>query len=117
VCADVTSYHPERPVDLVLICYLQVPADVRRTVIRAAADALAPGGTLLVVGHDSANLTDGTGGPQDPAVLFTAADLLADLSGTDLAIERADALLRPVEGADRPAIDALLRARRPSDKG
>jgi hypothetical protein len=69
---------------------------------------------LLVVGHDSRNLTDGTGGPQDPAVLFTAADLVADLDGLGLQIERADEVLRPVEGADRPAIDALLRAVRAS---
>ena len=36
-----------------------------------------------------------------------------DLEPTDLVIERADEVLRPVEGARRPAIDALLRARRP----
>jgi len=36
-----------------------------------AASALAPGATLLVVGHDSTNLTEGIGGPQDPAVLFS----------------------------------------------
>lgn len=32
----------------------------------------APGGVLLVPGHDVANLTDGYGGPQDPSILFTA---------------------------------------------
>jgi hypothetical protein len=81
--------------------------------MRNAAAALAPGGTLLVVGHDSTNLADGTGGPQEPAVLYTAADLAADLEGTGLAIDIAHAVLRPVDGADRPAIDALLRAHRP----
>ncbi|HEV7194067.1 MAG TPA: class I SAM-dependent methyltransferase [Jatrophihabitantaceae bacterium] len=113
VCDDVTAYRAPQPVDLVLICYLQVSAEVRRTVMRNAAAALAPGGTLLVVGHDSTNLADGTGGPQEPAVLYTAADLAADLEGTGLAIDIAHAVLRPVDGADRPAIDALLRAHRP----
>ena len=80
--------------------------------MRAAAEALAPGGLLLVIAHDSRNLTDGTGGPQDPHVLYTAADVAADLDGTGLTVERAGEVLRPVEGADRPAIDALLRARR-----
>ena len=42
---------------------------------------LRPGGTLLLVAHDSTNLTEGTGGPQDPAVLMTAEDVLADLDG------------------------------------
>jgi SAM-dependent methyltransferase len=114
VCADVTTYRAASSVDVALICYLQLPAASRRAAVRAAAGTLAPGGMLLVVGHDSRNLTDGTGGPQDPAVLFTAADLVADLDGLGLQIERADEVLRPVEGADRPAIDALLRAVRAS---
>jgi hypothetical protein len=66
-----------------------------------------------VVGHDSHNLTDGTGGPQDPAVLFTAGDIAADLGGTGLVVEKAVEVLRPVDGAPRPAIDALLRAVKP----
>jgi hypothetical protein len=81
--------------------------------VRNAAGALAPGGTLLVIGHDSTNLADGTGGPQDPSVLFTAADVAADLDGTGVSVDVAEAVLRPVEGAPRPAIDALLRAHRP----
>jgi hypothetical protein len=65
-----------------------------------------------VIGHDSTNLADGTGGPQDPTVLFTAADIASDLYGADLETDRADAVLRPVEGAPRAAIDALFRAHR-----
>jgi hypothetical protein len=34
----------------------------------AAAEAVAPGGTLLIVGHDLENLTSGHGGPQDAGV-------------------------------------------------
>ena len=33
--------------------------------LRRAAAALAPAGTLLVLGHDTTNLTDGHGGPKD----------------------------------------------------
>jgi SAM-dependent methyltransferase len=110
--ADVRTFEPDTPADLVLICYLQLgPAD-RRRVLQRAATSLATGGTLLVVGHDSRNLTDGTGGPQDPRVLYAAADLAADIAGTDLVVEQALELERPVEGAPRPALDALLRARR-----
>jgi SAM-dependent methyltransferase len=112
-CADATTYSSPQPVDLAVICYLQVVSTDRRRAMRGAAEALASGGTLLVVGHDSTNLTDGTGGPQDPSVLFTAADLAADLDGCGLEIDAAKAILRPVDGAPRPAIDALLRAHRP----
>jgi SAM-dependent methyltransferase len=108
--ADATTFVAPEPVDLALLCYLQVDAPARRSAVRAAAAALAPGGTLLVIGHDSRNRSEGVGGPQDPSVLFTAADLEDDLAGIGLRIEKAGEVLRPVDGADRPAIDALLRA-------
>jgi SAM-dependent methyltransferase len=113
VVADATSFDAPEPVDLALLCYLQLAAGERRAAVRHAARALAPGGLLLVIAHDSRNLTDGTGGPPDPAVLYTAGDVAADLEGTGLVVERAAEVLRPVEGAERPAIDALLRASRP----
>jgi SAM-dependent methyltransferase len=115
---DLLTYHPEPAAfDLVVLAYLQLPADARGAVIRSAAKALAVGGTLLVVAHDSANLTDGVGGPQDPAVLYTAADVQADLRDReDLTVLRAEAVLRPVaegpDGSARSAVDALLLARR-----
>ena len=112
VRADATGYHGE-PVDLALLCYLQLPAAQRGRALRAAAATLAPGGLLLVVAHDARNLAEGTGGPKDPAVLYTAAGVTEDLAGTGLVVERAGEVLRPVEGAERPAIDTLVRARRP----
>lgn len=110
-CHDATEVQVEPVYDLALLCYLQLPAPLRGRAVRNAAAALAPGGVLLVIAHDSANLTEGTGGPQDPAVLYTAADVVDDLGGA-LSVDRADAVLRPVDGAQRPAIDALLRAHR-----
>ena len=113
VHADATTYPPAADVDLALLCYLHLPRPEFQAALGHAADALGPGGTLLVIGHDSTNVDAGTGGPQDPAVLFTAADVMADLASTDLVIEHAEAVHRPVPGADRPAIDALVRAHRP----
>lgn len=112
VCADLLDYEPARGAhDLVVVLFLQLPADERRRVLLRAADALAPGGTLLLVGHDLANLTEGTGGPSDPNVLYTPEDVVSELPG--LEVEKAERILRDVDGADRPAIDALVRARRP----
>ena len=59
-----------------------------------------------MVAHDSTNITDGTGGPQDPAVLMTAEDVLADLAGNDLDVERAERVPRPV--GDATAYDCLV---------
>ncbi|WP_375498545.1 class I SAM-dependent methyltransferase [uncultured Jatrophihabitans sp.] len=114
ISADATTYEVDQPVDLALLCYLQLPAPLRAAAVQHAARALDPGGVLLVIAHDSRNLVDGTGGPQDPAVLYTAAEVMNDLAGTDLELEKAEEVLRPVENAERPAIDALLRVRRPS---
>jgi SAM-dependent methyltransferase len=93
--------------DLVVIAYLQIPAEARRDAVRRSVDALAPGGTFFLVAHDSSNLTEGTGGPQDPAVLYTAADVLDDLSDADLEVVRAERVPRHVEAGT--AWDALVR--------
>lgn len=118
VCADATQWRGEG-FDLAVVAYFQVPADARRTAVRNAVGSLRPGGTLLWVGHDSTNLTEGTGGPQDPAVLMTAQDLLGDLDGIAVDVERAERLARVVTAEDghgaevrRTAWDCVLRLRR-----
>ena len=80
--ADVLELRPG-PVgfDLAVLAYLQLPADERRTAVRTRSTRSRAGGTLLVVAHDSTNLIEGTGGPQDPAVLYTAEEVLGDLDG------------------------------------
>jgi SAM-dependent methyltransferase len=111
VCADLVSYVPEQGAfDLVLLLYLHIPPEERRTVLARAADALAPGGTFLLIGHDLTNMTEGVGGPSDPSIHVTPDEIAAELPGLD--IEKADRVLRDVAGEERDAIDALVRARR-----
>jgi ubiquinone/menaquinone biosynthesis C-methylase UbiE len=80
VCADVLTWSGEG-YDLAVVAYLQVPAEQRREAVRRAFRALRIGGVFFWVAHDTSNLTEGTGGPQDAAVLMTAEDVLDDLSG------------------------------------
>lgn len=110
--------------DLALVSYVHLEAYERTPLLRAAASTLAPGGTLLVIGHDASNLTEGVGGPQDPALLFTARDVSSDLqdmiSSGVLTVDRADRVAREVETEEgtRVAWDALFRAhRRDMSKG
>jgi SAM-dependent methyltransferase len=114
VAADLLHYPiAAAAFDLVLVLYLQLPAEERGQIVRNAARAVAPGGTFLLVGHDSRNLEHGYGGPQDPSVLYTAEDVAADLDA--LAIERAEVVERPVEtpdGTQAVALDVLVRAQR-----
>jgi len=100
--------------DLVLIAYLQVGADLRGRVLAGAAAALVPGGTLLVVGHDLTNLTEGVGGPTSPHVLYTPEAITAGLPA--LRILRAERVRRTVErdGGQATAVDTLVRAERPA---
>jgi len=114
VCADATTWAEPSAYDLVLLAYLQLPPPQRRAAVRAAYDSLAAGGTLLLVAHDATNLTEGTGGPQDPAVLMTAEDVLGDLADRACDVVRAERVSRTVgdghgEEPARTAWDCLVR--------
>jgi SAM-dependent methyltransferase len=117
VHADLLDYQPTPGrYDLVLIAYIQLPADRLTELARTAAAALAPGGTLLAVGHDRDNLTRGHGGPKDPSVLWTPQVVTAGLTG--LTVQQADQVDRTVSTPDgaRTAIDTLVRAVRPRER-
>ena len=66
---------------------------------------------LVVVGHALRNLTDGVGGPQDPAILNTPEGLEATAHAGGLTLERCEEVERDTEAGT--AIDAVLVARRP----
>lgn len=114
LAADATALDLPVAFDLALLVYLQLPQPARGQALRRAWHSLAPGGTLLVVAHDSRNLAEGVGGPQDPTVLYTAQDVLNDIVAVDpeAVIEKCEEVMRAVPEHDRPAIDALFRARR-----
>jgi SAM-dependent methyltransferase len=123
VRADALTFDPGRtPYDLVVLAYLQLTVDERRTAVRRAFLALRPGGTFFLVAHDATNLTEGTGGPTDASVLFTAEEVLADLDGERFEVERAERVARVVPATaaatdqhkhrgdgTRTAWDALVR--------
>ncbi|SCF04467.1 Methyltransferase domain-containing protein [Micromonospora viridifaciens] len=115
--ADVTAYRSvPGSYDLVLISYLHLPAADLAGVLASARRALRPGGALVVVGHDLANLTGGVGGPQDPKILLTPEAVVDGLAG--LRIRRAETARRPVPTTDGGSVDALdtvVVATRPAD--
>jgi SAM-dependent methyltransferase len=120
VHADVLTYDPGPvPFDLVVVAYLQLTADQRRTAVRRAFAALRPGGTFFLVAHDATNLTEGSGGPTSPEVLFTAEEVLSDLDGERFEVRHADRVVRVLPAVEpshqheaepeRKAYDALVR--------
>ena len=112
VCADLVDYEPEvGAFDLVVVLYLHIRAARAAAGPREGERARSrPDGTFLLIGHDLTNMTDGVGGPSDPSIHCTPDEIASELPG--LEIEKAERVLRDVAGADRPAIDALVRARR-----
>lgn len=112
--ADLRNYELEfQRFDLVALIYLQIPQAELFPILLQAARAVAPGGTFLLVGHDSENLLHGYGGPQRADMLYTAEQVVAAL-GNELVIEKAGRVERPVETPDgiRVALDCLVRCKR-----
>jgi SAM-dependent methyltransferase len=119
VVADATEPAPPeesgRGYDLVLFSYLQLPREPWARALAEGVAAAAPGGSVLIVLHALRNLEEGTGGPQEAAVLHDPQDVLA--SAADLPVEVVSAQLRhrEVEGSDRPALDTVVLLRRRAD--
>ena len=73
----------ERSFDLVALVYLHLRPEEQAPVYNAATAAVAPGGRLLIVGHDRLSATDGESGPSDAERLFTAVEIAHDLVTAD----------------------------------
>ena len=116
VQADLTVYQPPAGYyDLVLLAYVHLPPAEWHAVLAMAAGALAPGGTLLAVGHDADNIAHGYGGPQVPEILHRADDVTAALPGLEIVSAGQARRAVTTDEGERFAIDTVVRAQRPRD--
>jgi SAM-dependent methyltransferase len=116
LCKDVVTWEPPpESFDLVLLSYLHLPTDDMCHVLANGLRALANGGSLFVIGHARTNLTKGTGGPQDPRVLYEPDDVVACLGGLD--VLKAEHVTRTLDTTSGPhqAIDTFVLARRKAE--
>lgn len=105
---------PERAFDLVTAHYLHSAWTDRARMFRALAAAVAPGGTLLVVGHAHGEGW-GHGRAHEPGVLYSAQDVAAVLDPSDwseIVAETRDRDPEAVERTGNTVPDAVLVARR-----
>jgi SAM-dependent methyltransferase len=109
--ADVTDSDLGGEYDLVLMIYLHLAAEERLQVVNRAISALKPDGILMILGHDTVNLSQGVGGPQDHEILYTPDDLVDSFDGR-LSVDVAERRFRETDAGT--AIDALVVAHRPS---
>ncbi|MDS0140391.1 MULTISPECIES: class I SAM-dependent methyltransferase [unclassified Amycolatopsis] len=112
---DLAATFPAGPFDLVSAHYLHTSFPLpRNQVLRRAAEALSPGGRLLVVEHGSVAPWSWN---QDPAALPALA--VPPLDPAEWTVERADTLARRATGpGGRTAdvVDHLLLVRRTAGK-
>ena len=112
---DVRSFAPDGETwDLVTSHFFHLPDGAMPDVVRRLASAVAPGGTLLVVGHHPDDLATGLRHGHT-SFMFTADQLLPALPD-DFVVEVCESRPRtqahPHTGEEMAVADAVLRARR-----
>jgi len=101
--------------ELVSSQYLHLPPDLRAQSMQRLADAVAPGGDVLVAAHHPSDLEIPGLRPHVPELFCTADELAAHLDDADWEIITAAAPQRSVNGPEGTPVtirDAVLRARR-----
>lgn len=82
VHADFAKWVPEaESADGVVLTYVHLPADMRSRVHRSLAEALRPGGVMIIEAFHPEQLSYSSGGPKDAALLYSLEMLRDDLSG------------------------------------
>jgi SAM-dependent methyltransferase len=114
--ADLATWDPGAArYDLVSAQYLHMPPEPRQELYGHLAAAVAPGGTLLVVGHHPSDLQTTMPRPAMPERFFTGDDIAGLLDPADWEIITNAAPARTAtdpEGRTVTIHDAVLRARR-----
>ena len=114
--ADLVEWTPEAAAhDLVSAQFLHLPTPSREPLVRGLAASVAPGGSLLIVGHHPSDLETTAKRPRSSELLFTAADITALLDDREWRIVVSDARPRVTTDPDgRPVTvhDTVLRAER-----
>lgn len=111
---DVHTWKPPGAFDLVIVAYLHLRDN--QSALRRVSGWVAPGGTLLIVGHDETNPSHGGHGPTESAVLYSP-QLLASVVGDEYTILRNETIHRDDTDHETAAggdagVDTVLRARR-----
>jgi len=114
--ADLVDWVPDvASFDLVSAQFVHLPRHQREVLHRRLALAVAPRGTLLVVGHDASDLETSIARPPVPELFFAASDVAAGLAPGEWKIVVQQARGRTVldpDGGPARIHDAVLRAQR-----
>ncbi|MFJ2031163.1 methyltransferase domain-containing protein [Streptosporangium sp. NPDC087985] len=116
VHADLTAWTPDGgPFDLVSAHFMHLPGIQRQALFARLATTVAPGGTLLIVGHHISDLETTMPRTPIPDMFFTAEEVAHSLAPDQWDVLVTDTRPRPAgdpEGREVTIHDAILRARR-----
>ena len=116
VHADLTTWAPaEGWFDLVSAQFMHLPAAPRHALFDRLAAAVAPGGTLLIVGHHPSDLETTIPRPPMPDLFATAEEIADSLDPGQWEVLVAEArprLASDPEGREVTIHDTVLRARK-----
>lgn len=113
--ADLADYAiPPAHWHAIVSIFCHLPPTLRRTVLRDCVRGLAPGGLFILEGYTPRQLSFGTGGPKDEALLLEPDAIRAELDGLEL-LHFAEVQREVVEGSLHTGMAAVLQvvARKP----
>jgi len=113
---DLTDWQPPQDhYDLVSAQYMHLPRASRHALFDRWASAVAPGGTLLIVGHHPSDMQTTMPRPQIPELYFTGDDIAGQLDPSQWDIVKNAAAGRTATDPDGRLVtihDTVLLARR-----
>ncbi len=116
VHADLRSQPPTAlTYDLVSAQFMHLPGEMRAELYARLADAVVPGGILLIVGHHPSDLNTTAHRMHFPELMFTADQIASSLDSESWEVLTAETRPRTVvdpDGNDTTIHDAVLVARR-----
>lgn len=112
--ADLTTWQPSRQFDLVTSHFMHLPTRLREPVFTSLAAAVAPGGTLLIVGHHPSDMQSAVARPDLPDWYFTAEDIADTLDPAlwDVLVAESRDRTFTRDGEEFDIADTVLRAAR-----
>ncbi|BBH71405.1 methyltransferase [Actinoplanes sp. OR16] len=112
--ADLRAAAPSGEYDLVSAQFMHLPSEERQQLWKHLAGAVAPGGTLLIVGHHPSDLATTVGRMHFPDMLFLPEEIAATLDPAqwELTAEARSRQVKDPEGRKITINDAVLVAKR-----
>lgn len=87
--ADLTTYAPPaQSFGSVVSIFAHLPSSVRQRLHALVAQALRPGGVILLEGYGTAQIERNTGGPKDADMLLSRSEIEQEFAGFDVLLSR-----------------------------